>query len=449
MGPIVVTGAGGFVGRRLVALLSERGEQVVALCRRLHDAPALAGVRWVAAELAEPCAYEAALAGADAVIHLAAVTGKARASAFARDVEITRTLIAASARAGVGRFVFVSSIAAGFASRQAYHYAEAKIAAEAIVAGAPLDAVIVRPTMILGEGSPIQASLARLACLPLTPVFGDGEVRVQPIDVGDVAAFLAAVACEESAAGQVIEIGGPCVLSMNALLQRIRAEAGKEGRMRALHVPLGPLRAALALIEAPLLPVLPFTAGQMATFANDSVARPHKLAARLLAGARETPPRHKPAGKRARAAPETAEADEVLAEEFRRLTRYLTGMSPSAYQCAKYCEAHRRRNLAPAGAFDSFLVRRARGSGLGRALADAYAGAFARQSALRAKMMLALAILEASPPSFAALDTPAAPGGRALAALPLRTAVAGLALAAALVLYAPVHIWLGATGRAR
>lgn len=287
MGAILVTGAAGFVGRRLVDALAAKGEQVVALDRVTDAIPKRDGVKPVVADLMNSESYEAALAGVDCVIHLAAVTGKARPDAFRKvNVEATKALIAACERAGVKRLVLMSSIAVTYKARQFYPYAESKIAAEAAARASKLDVVIVRPTMILGPGSPIEASLVRLARMPATPVFGDGKRKIEPVDVEDVVAFLAGVARDADAAGATVELGGPEAYTMKELLVKLR---GKPGSPAFVHVPLGFTRSVLGVVEGPLLPVLPFTAGQLATFANDSIATPHPLVARHLKVRRVSP----------------------------------------------------------------------------------------------------------------------------------------------------------------
>jgi nucleoside-diphosphate-sugar epimerase len=283
---IVVTGAAGFVGRQVTDLLCARGDAVIAIARRPRPAGVDARVEWVQADLVDAKKYETALAGAGCVLHLAAVTGKARPSEYVRsNVEATRQLIGACERAGVGRFVFMSSIAANFADRRFYPYADSKRAAEQLVHATRLPHTIIRPTMIFGPESPVQAGLERLARLPWIPVFGSGQTRVQPVDVHEVAALLGRIAghpADASLDGATIEIGGPTVFTIDDLLRELRTRQGLSGPTRLLHLPLGPLRWVLGMLEPLLLSVLPLTAGQLATFANDGVAQPHPLATRLL-----------------------------------------------------------------------------------------------------------------------------------------------------------------------
>jgi len=437
MSPIVVTGAGGFVGGRLVRRLCADGETVVGIGRGPEPADWPAAARWIRADLADANAYEAVLSDARCVVHLAAVTGKARREAYRRgNVEATRTLLGACARAGVRRFVFVSSIAAKFTDRRHYHYAESKIAAETLVREAQLETVIVRPTMILGPGSPIEASLARLARLPLSPMFGDGRRLVQPVDVDDVVEALAALTRAEKLKSDLIELGGSETYDLRELYSRLRGAHGGRGAPRFIHAPLAFSRWMLAALEAPLLPLLPLTAGQLATFANDGTATPNPALERLL------PERQRSPRSRDASAPFD---DNDLDAEFTRYARYLAGVTPTTYQCGKYRDFHACRGLAPADAFDALLLRLSRRGGAGLALADSYSGLLRRKSALRAKLVLAAAILESSAPSYEVLDTPG-PGGAVMAygRIAARGAAAGMSFILAALLLAPAHAVLRA-----
>ena len=64
MSVIVVTGAAGFLGRRVVERLAARGDRVIAIARRPRPADAPAGVDWIVADVLDPSAYEAKIADA-------------------------------------------------------------------------------------------------------------------------------------------------------------------------------------------------------------------------------------------------------------------------------------------------------------------------------------------------------------------------------------------------
>lgn len=278
MQPLFLTGGGGFVGRHATARLARAGARDVRLLARDQDrfplpAPAPSGWRVVQGDLGAAGPWTEALRGVDTVLHLAALTGKAsRREHVAANRDATRRLVEAARAAGVRRFLFVSSIAAGYRDRAHYHYANAKAEAEAIVTGSGLEALIVRPTMVLGPGSPVLANLARLACLPLPVTFGPGQL-VQPVHVEDLAAALVALLDRPGWGQRTVEIGGPERIGMDDLAGRIRAARGLPKRPR-IRLPLQPLRALLALVEPVALTLLPFTAGQLAAYANPAVATP-------------------------------------------------------------------------------------------------------------------------------------------------------------------------------
>jgi NADH dehydrogenase len=283
MGPLFLTGATGFVGRRLLERLSSAAPSDIRCLTRHPDRlpPGRSGAARlvpVIGDLAAPGPWADRLTGVETVLHLGALTGKARPGAFeAVNHLATRQLLERASASGVKRFIFVSSIAAGFTDQRHYPYAHSKARAEDAVRASGLDTLIVRPTMVLGPGSAVLTGLRRLATAPAAIVFGGGRLAVQPIHVDDLADLLIAALALTPLGGRTIEAGGPEVLELNGLIRRIRvAAAGKPGPM--LHLPLAPARALLAAVEPLAFSLLPFTAGQLASFANDGTARPDPLA---------------------------------------------------------------------------------------------------------------------------------------------------------------------------
>lgn len=279
---IVITGAGGFVGRELVAQLLDAGrERVTCLVRRVERAPRQAsrraGWRVQVADLLDPAGYQRCLDAGSTVIHLAALTGKASARAFHRaNVDGTRRLIDVARQARVGKLVLVSSIAVSFRDQRFYPYAASKQAAEHAVMESGIPWVIVRPTMVLGRESRIGHALRRLAGGPAGILFGRGSVKVQPVHVRDLATLLLAISEEPESTGEVIEVGGPDAVSFETLLRQVRiAVRGSGGPW--VRLPLTAARLGLAAIEPLLRPVLPLSAGQLTSFANDGTPLAHPL----------------------------------------------------------------------------------------------------------------------------------------------------------------------------
>jgi nucleoside-diphosphate-sugar epimerase len=275
MKSLFITGASGFVGRSLVKQVGQRSE-LAAICVGRSAAPAglPASVRWHSADLLDPGSYQAQLAGSDVVLHLAGLTGRASRSSFFRvNTESTRVLLDASKAAGVPRFLFVSSVAASFSGSPYYHYAQSKRAAEALVQQSGLRTVIVRPTIVLGPGSPLGEKLRTLASGPVVLVFGNGRARIQPIHVDDLAAILLSLIDTDRFTGEVIEVGGAEDVEMQDFLERVR-KAQDLPKGRVIHIPVRPLQLVLSGMERISTSFLPFTAGQLSSFTNDGIAAP-------------------------------------------------------------------------------------------------------------------------------------------------------------------------------
>jgi NADH dehydrogenase len=172
---------------------------------------------------------------------------------------------------GVRRFLFISSIAAAFRDQRRYPYAQSKRQAEQLVEGCGLDYLIVRPTILLGPAAPVIVSLSKLAAGPIVPMPGDGTARVQPVSAADLASCLLNTIEHGGFGNRIVEIGGPESMTIEELLLKIRrVRYGKPARV--LHLPAAPIAAVLGFFEKLLLPVLPVTAGQVATFTNDGTA---------------------------------------------------------------------------------------------------------------------------------------------------------------------------------
>lgn len=282
---IFMTGATGVVGRALLARLAgdKRGAgknmiPVTALSRNVSAFPE-PGVKAVHGRLSEPDAWLDQLADSSEVIHMAALTGKAKPSEFQRvNVEGTRALIEQCKKVGVRRFLFISSIAAKFPEHDAYPYGRSKLEAEAVVRASGLDWTIVRPTIVMSRRAKIWHSLESLAGLPIVPIFGPGSARIQPIHADDLAVCLNAWLDDPSYDGGEYDLGGPEVLTFRDFLARIHRRK-RGGDATFLRLPGKSAIAVLRHVEKVLLPLLPMTAGQLYSFVYDSTAEANRLAA--------------------------------------------------------------------------------------------------------------------------------------------------------------------------
>lgn len=154
MSRIVVTGATGFIGRRLVPLLGARGHEVIEAGRR----PGGHGAAYVdVGGIGRSTRWDEALEGADAVVHLAGLAHRDtsekvdEALYFEINEQGTASLAEAATRAGVGCFVLVSTIFAKFAEERPSAYARSKLAAEEHVrrlAAQGMSAIVLRPSLV-------------------------------------------------------------------------------------------------------------------------------------------------------------------------------------------------------------------------------------------------------------------------------------------------------------
>jgi len=195
-----VTGATGFLGRRLVTALAADGWTVRVLCRRDPVDPAWRGLRprVVLGDLSDISALERLCTGAEAIIHVAGVIkARSRADFEAANVEGARRLALAAGAAPGAPVILVSSLAAR--EPQLSDYAASKRAGEVAateILGPRL--TIVRPPVIYGPGDQETLALFKAATKsPVLPVF-DPAARIALIHVEDAARQIAHLAAKPS-----------------------------------------------------------------------------------------------------------------------------------------------------------------------------------------------------------------------------------------------------------
>ena len=234
---VLVTGAAGFIGQRVVERLAEAGHEVVALARTPRGRILkLEGVTVVAADVTDAAALVKACAGCDIVVHLANATGIADAK-LVHEVNVggTEKLLAAAKQTGVKRFLFISSISANRA--QLGPYGATKRLAEERVRAAGLPYVILRPSLVYGPGGVgLVASLsAYLIGLPAVPVIGSGEIELDPVHMDDVCAVIEQCFTRDDVLGRDYDLLGPDRVTFNQFLQRLSDELGVKKPF--VHIP--------------------------------------------------------------------------------------------------------------------------------------------------------------------------------------------------------------------
>ncbi len=233
---VFLTGGTGFVGRHVARHLAERGHAVRALVRDPGSAGALReiGAELVQGDVAQESALDDAVAGCDTVIHLVGIIRERLPAQTFENIHTRGTSRVADAarRAEVHKLVYMSALGAkpdGTAYQRTKHYAEE------VVRRSEVPFVIFRPSLIVGpDGEFMRLLLRLLRLLPVTPVIGDGQYRLQPVDVEDVATAFVQAAERQDLNGECFEIGGPHKLTYNRILDIICEEFRL--RSRRIHV---------------------------------------------------------------------------------------------------------------------------------------------------------------------------------------------------------------------
>ncbi len=270
---VTIYGGSGFIGRHLVGAIAKTDARMRVAVRR----PELAGhlqplggvgqINAVQANVRYPDSLLAAARGADAVVNLVGILFPSGKQTFeAVQDEGARHVAEAARVAGARALVHVSAIGASEHSRSAY--ARSKAEGEAEVREVFPGAVILRPSVVFGPEDDFFNRFAALARLfPALPLIGGGKTKFQPVFVGDVVKAVLAGLTGRADAGAPYELGGPEVLTMKQVMERVLAYAMR----KRLLVPIPFWLAKLQAAFLQLLPNPPLTIDQVRLLENDNI----------------------------------------------------------------------------------------------------------------------------------------------------------------------------------
>ncbi|MGH7628821.1 MAG: NAD-dependent epimerase/dehydratase family protein [Gemmatimonadales bacterium] len=267
-GLVLVTGTTGFTGGHLCARLARDGYRVRALVRD----PAVAarthppGVQLATGDLRDPASLDRAVQGVHTVYHVAALfrpENVSRRDMVEVNVEGTRSLLEASAGAGVRRFVHCSTVGvhgdvgtaradenAPFAPGDYYQESKAageRVAHEFLHRGRP-PVVIFRPGGIYGPGDLRFLKLIRAVARRRFVMIGRGDVRYQMVYIDDLVDGIVRCGTLEVALGNAYILTGREAVTLNQLVAAIAEAVGASPpRWR---IPVWPVYAAAMVCEA-------------------------------------------------------------------------------------------------------------------------------------------------------------------------------------------------------
>lgn len=276
---VFVTGGTGFVGNEVLRQLVAAGHEVRALVRqgaesRLADADK---VDIHQGDITDSGSLGGALKGCDAVIHLVGIIREfyGRGITFKKlHVMATENILDACAEQGVSRYLHMSSNGTRQDGITAYH--RTKWQAEQLVRDSGLDWTVFRPSLIFGTASEFVRMLAELIQrVPVVPVIGDGQYRMQPVAVTQVAASFVKALEMADTIGSTYHLGGSASYSYDEILD-LTAQAMGKGKVTKVHQPLFLIKPMIKLLQG--FEQFPITDDQLKMLIEGNVCDPTEWA---------------------------------------------------------------------------------------------------------------------------------------------------------------------------
>ena len=231
---ILVTGATGYVGGRLLPLLVEDGWRVRCLARQPErlSSRVSAGVEVVAGDVLDAASLSAAMQGVEAAYYLVHSMG-ATGDFETQDRLAAENFAAAARAAGVQRIIYLGGLGAVEPDLSAHLRSRHEVGERLRSHAVPV--IEFRASIIIGSGSlsyeMIRALVERLPVM-VTPRWV--RVTAQPIAIGDVLAYLRAALSLKLDGSVVVEIGGPDQVSYGELMREYARQRG----LRRLMIPV-------------------------------------------------------------------------------------------------------------------------------------------------------------------------------------------------------------------
>jgi uncharacterized protein YbjT (DUF2867 family) len=236
-GLVLVTGATGYVGGRLVAALEKEGARVRCLARRPQALAGQVAVRTevVEADCLDPATLPPALAGVETAYYLVHSMGSGSGFA-ALDEAAAHNFGQAARNAGVRRIVYLGGLGAAQGGELSEHL-RSRQDTGAVLRASGVPVVELRASIVIGSGSlSFEMVRALVERLPVMICPRWVEVRTQPIAIDDLVAYVLAARDLPSGAAGIYEIGGPDVVSYRDIMLEYARQRGL--RRHLISVPL-------------------------------------------------------------------------------------------------------------------------------------------------------------------------------------------------------------------
>jgi uncharacterized protein YbjT (DUF2867 family) len=270
---ILITGATGFIGRRLVHALIGEGFAVRCLMRR-PDSRIPDEAERVTGDLLQPLGLEKVMAGIDTAYYLVHSMAGGRAGFERRERQAAEYFTYAASQAGVRRVIYLGGL--GETGDHLSEHLKSRREVADILAGGSFATTFLRAAVIIGAGGAsfemIRSLVERLPVM-ITPRWV--STRCQPIAVGDVIRYLTGCLTDERTCGGTFDIGGPEVLTYREMMEQFAAI----GRHSTFIIPVPFLTPKLSSYWVGLMtPVKPSISMPLIEgLANEVICREHRI----------------------------------------------------------------------------------------------------------------------------------------------------------------------------
>ncbi|WP_205759957.1 DUF2505 family protein [Arthrobacter sp. PAMC25564] len=274
---VLVTGATGYIGGRLVPRLLEAGHTVKVLVRtpaKIAGVPWLADVEVIHGSLDDGAALRGALDGVDVLYYL--VHSMAAGPGFeSKEKAMAGIAATAATDAGVGRIIYLGGLHP--ANAELSTHMRSREAVGKIFLDGPVDAVVFQAGVVIGSGSASFEMIRHLAeTLPVMPAPNWVKNRIEAIAVRDVLHYLVAAASLDGTINRTFDIGCRQVLTYAEMMKEYAAEAGLPRRLvLALPVPAPKLAGMWVALTTPI--PLSMSLPLVESLQHDAVSREHDI----------------------------------------------------------------------------------------------------------------------------------------------------------------------------